>query len=189
MINKIKSFTLVELLIATSIFLVVMVTLYGAFQAGMFGFRNIEENIAVHQAARRVLERISLDLRNHFAYSRSDTRFFGQADEIRFLTRIPQYALVDYKFENNRVLRLCRANKESLNDNSEVSFRQIAKNIAELRFAFGYIGPDGQNLEWKDSWAAPESIGEQKAFPAAIKVTLVFKNKIKQEFQRTIFLL
>ncbi|MCX5715091.1 MAG: prepilin-type N-terminal cleavage/methylation domain-containing protein, partial [Candidatus Omnitrophica bacterium] len=67
--KKTKAFSLVELLIASAIFAVVMVSIYSAFRTGIFGYKNIRENIEIYQSARFILERINLDLRNAFAYS------------------------------------------------------------------------------------------------------------------------
>ena len=82
--RKTSAFTLVELLIALMIFSVVMVTIYSTFHNGIFGCRNIEEVMEIHQGARQVLERINLDLRNSFAYSATETKFAGAASEMSF---------------------------------------------------------------------------------------------------------
>ena len=192
-----RAFTLVELLIASAIFLVVMLPIYSAFQSGIFGFRNIEETIDIYQTARQILERMNLDLRNSFAYSQDDAKFIGTKNEVSFLTLVDtfgedtiveDYAYVSYKLEENKLMRLCRKNKEALNDKSKIESDEMSSNIEKIDFSYGYIDLADQSLKFKDLWSGPDTPGEQGTLPVAIKVILTLKNKIKQDFQRTIFL-
>ncbi len=185
--SKNKSFTLIELLITSSIFMVVMLTVYISFNTGIFGYRNIEGTLSVSQTATKVLERINLDLRNSFAYSTDETKFSGSKNEISFLTLAQDYAFISYKLEENNFLRLCRRNQESLNDNSETEPKILASNLKEIVFSYGYVDPQSQILEWKDTWDDPILL------PAAVKVNLSIKNEIgrnsaEQDFERIIFL-
>ncbi len=193
-----SAFTLVELLIASAIFLVVILTVYSAFQGGVFGYRNIEENINMYQTARFILERMNLDLRNSFVYSKKDANFTGNKDEISFLAlvdtfsqdKIEQaYAFVSYKIEEDRFMRLCRKDKESLKEESEIQPEEIVSNIEEVSFEYGYIDPIDNSLKFKGSWAGKDGPqDEQKILPVAVKIKLSIKNKIKKEFERLVYL-
>jgi len=192
-VPKEKAFTLVEILIASAIFLVVVMTIYSAFHTGVFGYRNIQETIDTYQNASRFLEQLNLDLRNSFAYSKEETRFVGNKGDISFLTLVntftqgsisPDYALVSYKVQDNILMRLCRRNKESLNEKSEIKPEEIASDLQDLSFTYGYIDPVDKTFKFKDSWGLEPD--EQKNFPQAVKVKLTLKNKA--EFQRTIYL-
>lgn len=194
--KKNKSFTLIELLIASSILIVIMLTLYISFNTGIFGYRHIEGTLATAQTAIKVLERINLDLRNSFVYSSNETKFTGSKDEMGFLTLVDtfregkkaqDYAFISYKLEENNLLRLCRRNQESLNDNSETEPKILASNIKEIVFSYGYLDTKNQILEWKDTWDDPVLL------PEAVKVNLSIKNEIgrnnaEQDFERIIFL-
>lgn len=185
-------FTLVELLIAASIFVVVMVSIYSSFGAGMFGYNDIEENIRISQAARQILERINLDLRNSFAYSDSDSKFKGERLDISFLSVLDSfskdeitqdYAFISYKLEGDKIMRLCRRNQEALKETSGIEAEEISALIEELVFSYADIVALEHTLEWKDSF------GEvQKTLPAAVKVKLILKSKVKEEFERTIYI-
>ena len=146
--KKLTGFTLVELLIAASIFVVVMVSIYSAFSAGMFGYKGIEENIKISQIARQILERINLDLRNSFAYSDSDAKFSGAKDSLSFLSLAdnynnneitPTYAFISYKLEGDRLMRLRRVNQEALKETSEIEAEEIGADIEELVFSYADI--------------------------------------------------
>jgi prepilin-type N-terminal cleavage/methylation domain-containing protein len=190
--KKNKAVTLIELLITSAIFVVVMVAIYSAFQTGIFGYRDIEENIQLYQSARQILERINLDLRNSFAFSKDETKFIGSKNEISFLTLVDSftqdkimqdYALVAYKLEEGKFTRLCRKNQQALNEKSEIEPLEFAENVAELSFSYAALPTSGQSIEWKDSWE------DTKKLPTAVRVELTLKNKIRQEFERQIFLI
>ncbi|MEK6714716.1 MAG: prepilin-type N-terminal cleavage/methylation domain-containing protein, partial [Candidatus Omnitrophota bacterium] len=187
-----KGFTLVELLIATSIFVVVMVSIYSSFGAGMFGYKDIEENIKISQGARQILERMNLDLRNSFAYSESDSKFSGAKDSLSFLSLTdnynnneitPAYAFISYKLEGDRLMRLRRINQEALKETSGIEAEEITALIEELVFSYADIVASEHTLEWKDSFGEA-----QKTLPAAVKVKLILKSKVKAEFERTIYI-
>lgn len=197
--KNIRAFTLVELLIASSIFLVVMLTIYSAFHTGIFAYRNIDKTINTYQTARQVLERMNLDLRTSIVYSDQEAQFTGNKNEVSFLTLTDtfskdtlalaqDYAFVSYQLAGDKLMRLCRKNKECLNYKSKIEPEEMAFNIEELNFSYGYINAIDKSLKFKDSWAGQDAPGEEAQLPVAIKVKLSLKDKIRQDFERTIFL-
>jgi len=193
MMQKTKAFTLVELLIASSIFIVVMLTIYSAFHTGIFGYRNIEEAIDTYQAAGQILGRINLDLRNSFVYSANETKFEGENKQISFLAlvdsyqedkTVQDYAFVSYALEGNKLMRLCRINQDALNNESETKSEEMADNI-EVIFTYFYIDPDdptNNSLKEKGAW------DDKVKLPAAVKINLTVKGKTESNFQRTVYL-
>lgn len=188
--NTRKAVTLIELLISSCIFAIVMLGIYSAFHAGLFGYRDIEENINTYQAARLILGRLNLDLRNSFSYSAEETKFSGSNQGIGFLTLVEKfskegllrnYAFVSYELEDKRLMRLCRENTEALNEKSEVLPEELASDVEDLVFSYGFIEAGSPEIKWKDSWE------DKSSFPIAVKVGLVLGGKVKQKFERTIF--
>ncbi len=196
--SQLIGFTLIELLIASSIFSIIMITVYSAFHTGIFGYKDIEKTVDVYQAARQVLGRINLDLRNSFAYSENEAKFLGNNSGISFLTTVdtfynekavPVYAFVAYQVEGEKIMRLCRQGQESLNENSQIEPEEMAKGLESIIFRYGYVLGGDQDIKWKDTWgAAGDSPEEQKILPNAVKVKLTIKNDVKYSFERTIFL-
>jgi len=194
-----RGYTLVELLIASLILAVIMLTVYSAFHTGVFGFRDIEENINIYQTARHILGRIDLDLRNSFVYSAGqETKFQGEAGTVSFLTLVDvyddksirrKYAFVSYQVmpaegDYKKIMRLCRLDKEALNDKSEATKPQeMASDVDGLAFSYCDKDTEGNLKDWQDSWPADEP--QEKILPAAVKITLTIK---KKQFTRTIFL-
>jgi len=186
-----RAFTLIELLIASSIFVILMLAVYSTFNSGLFGYRNIDENINIYQTARSVLERFNRDLRNSFVYTSDDMKFSGKQNEINFLSLVDKfssgkvmrhYAFISYKLEDGKLLRLCRFDKEALNDKSEVVYQELASNVGDFSLSYGFIEAVSQELKWKDTW------DDFKSLPVVVKVKLIITGKAKQKFERTIYL-
>lgn len=186
-----QALTLIELIISSLILTIIMATIYSAFHKGIFGYRNIEEAIYNSQTASHVLGQLNLDLKNSFSYSKDRSMFTGEKNKISFLTlvdtflddsAIQNYAFVSYKLEGNKLMRLCRKAKESLNDNAEAEPEEMALEIKEIDFSYGFLGADNQTIEWKNL------LDDDSLLPIAVKIKLTIKNKIKQNFERTIFL-
>ena len=189
-----RGFTLVEVLVSAAIFAVVITIVYSAFYTGIFGYRDIESNINISQAAEQIFERINLDLRNSFVYSDDESMFEGETSSVRFLTLVDSYrrgkvvcdySLVSYSSAEGKIMRLCRKGQESLKARSEIIPEEMAANMdMEIKFQYGYLGKE-KYMEWLDSWPGPE---ENKGLPQAVKLRLTIKDKKEEIFERTIFL-
>ncbi len=186
-----RGFTLVELIIASAVLLVVMLTVYLSFNTGIFGSRNIDEVINIYQSGRQILSRMDLDLRNSFAYSREKNWFSGNAHDISFLALIDRFendnfertlAFISYKLDGDKLFRLCRQGQESINEKSKVQPEEMAEGVQELIFSYGHMNSATGLLEWKNLWDDPEVL------PDVIKIKLTIKKKTKQSFERNIFL-
>lgn len=186
-----SALTLVELLIASSIFVIIMTAVYSAFHAGIFGQRRIEGAIDIFQNARQVFGRIDLDFRNAFAFSSQDAKFLGNKNDLSFLTLVNtfsdnqitrDYSFVAYKLERDKLMRLCRKNQAALNEKSGKEPEELAAYIKGLNFSYGYVEADSTEIRWKDSWE------DKTAMPDVLRITLTVGDKTKQEFVRTIFL-
>lgn len=189
--NTKKAFTLLELLVSSVILAVVMAGVYTAFYSGTFGYKDIAENIDTVQGARRVFSRINIDLQNSFSYSQSQSKFSGDETNISFLSlvdglsegeMVAQYSSVSYKFEDNRITRLVKKDKDALNASVDIEPQEIADGIDELSFSYGYSQGADKPLEWKEAW------DNLTVMPSAVKVRVVFEGKVPQEFERAIFL-
>lgn len=197
MIRNKSAFSLVELLIASAIFVVVITAVYSAMHAGMFGYKNIEEHLDFYQAARQIIGRIDLDLRNTLIFGDSNnyTGFSGDNSKISFFTLVDTFssdslkqdiAFVSYESKDNKLLRLYRKNSEAFNENSEIPPAQMMQG-AEIKFSYGFLPVGRQEIIFKDSWAL-DSDEEKKALPCAVKVSLTLKGQTEQIFTRAIYL-
>ena len=197
MMRKQNAFTLIELLIVSSIFSVVMLAVYMAFNTGTFGYKHIEENLDSYQAARQTFSRINLDLRNSFSLSDASgyTGFLGSSTGIGFLTLVDtfsgdkfsrEFAFVAYSLQADKLMRLCRKNSEALNSKSEIPAEEMAQGV-EIKFSYGYWPVDQKEIIFKDSWGV-NSEEEKKALPLAVKIVFSLTQTAGQVFERTIYL-
>ncbi|MCX5712171.1 MAG: prepilin-type N-terminal cleavage/methylation domain-containing protein [Candidatus Omnitrophica bacterium] len=189
---KNKAFTLMEMLIAVTIFTVIAVSLFSAFRSGTFGYRSIEEAIDLNQSVLSALNRLDSDVRNCFSYSINENKFSGGASSISFLTLTDvfngkgmeqKYAFVSYAIKDNKLMRLCRLDGEALDQNSSVMPEEMLDN-AQIKFEYGHV-QTGNSIVYVSSWTDP------KALPACIKVVLTAAGlgKANKVFERTIYLM
>ena len=200
-----RSLTLIELLIATSIFVTVTMTLYSAIHSGIFGYRNIEDSIEIYETARSIMERLNLDLRNCFAYKDKEgiTKFSGNDKELNFLATVAafsndkidrDFAFISYTLDANRLMRLCRRNSEALREASVIQPQELASHIKEMNFKYLCFDPQGpkdpkeKTVIEKDSWALT-SEDEKKTLPLAVHISLTVQGKVEKKFERIIYLL
>lgn len=189
--KKNRGFTLVELLIASAIFSVVIVTIYSAFRSGFVSYRNIEETTNIHQSARLIFAQINSDLRNSFDYKNNDTGFSGEKESLGFYTLvdsyyqdeiIQDYAFVSYTLETDKLMRISRRNWDSHDSSSLTVAEEMASGIEKIIFSYGFLDEDGKTLKFQEFW------NDKTKFPQVVKVELSIGNKVKYDFSRTIYL-
>ncbi|MFA6217117.1 MAG: type II secretion system protein GspJ [Candidatus Omnitrophota bacterium] len=191
MTSKTRGFTLIELLIASTLLLVVALSIFSALQIGIFGYGNIDEALNGFLAGGQIIERINSDLRNSFLFSKGKPLFSGTGSEINFLTILDTYegnnrqkdvAFISYTLVNNKLLRLCRKNKESLNEKSNIQPDEMTGDIEKISFSYGQAPDPKEPLQWQSSWIAQEKL------PAAVKVLVSIKKKSTITLVRTIYI-
>ncbi|MFA5118159.1 MAG: prepilin-type N-terminal cleavage/methylation domain-containing protein [Candidatus Omnitrophota bacterium] len=191
MTNKYRGFTLIELLIASTLLVIVALSIFSALQTGIFGYGNIDETLNGYSTGGYILERINTDLRNAFLFSKSKPHFSGTAAEISFLTILDSYegnsrskdfAFISYKLSDKKLLRLCRKNAESLNENSSIQPEEMVGDIDTILFSYGLAADPKEPLLWQATWSAQEKL------PNAVKVILSIKQKTPITLERTIYL-
>jgi len=187
-----RGVTLVELLIAASIFLVVLVTVFSAFHTGIFGYRRVDDTLTINQTARLALERIDLDLRNLFAYSSDKSFFTGARDSVSFLALVDtfskdrvtgDFSFVSYSLQDKKIMRLCRKNTDSFNDKADIQPLELATGVEAFELSYGYQSAPEDPVKFdKESWTDPAKL------PVAVKIKLSLKNTLAQAFERTVYL-
>lgn len=189
--KKNNGFTLIELLVTSVIFAVLSLGIYSAFYAGIFGYKSIDGSIKISQTAVEILNIINKDLRNSFAYSNEESKFQGDNKELNFLTisdsytetGIEQnYAFVGYVLKDKKLMRGCRLNKESFNPNADMNYEEMSSEVESLSFMYAQLDESKKTLQWNEEWNNPVCL------PAAVKISIVIKDKHPREFNRTVYL-
>lgn len=179
--NKpLTGFTLIEVLIATSIIAIVALSLYSAFQTGFLSYRKVDVSFELYQNARIILSRLELDLKNAFAYYVQDPKFSGQKEVLEFFSAVDSYSAgrkyhniyrIKYELQGKVLKRSFRAGLKALSDEALPVSEELSSDVKEITFeyALGFENPDNP-YEWRDSWLS-EEIGNTP-LPLAVKVKL-----------------
>lgn len=158
--------TLIELLIALTIFSIIILSLYSAFYTGILSYRKIDSALQVYQTARVILERIETDLKNSFAYTRDDSKFKGDSHTLEFYTLVGSLPWrISYELEGAKLKRACLEN------------RDLSFTVQDISFQY-----DDQ-----DFWPSQEEAkkAQKSILPSAVKIKL---NLSGIEFNKTVSL-
>ena len=199
--KNIRSFTLIEVLISTAIFAVVLVAVYSAFQAGTLSYNKIDSAAGVFQPVRVIFNRMELDIKNAFVYGKDDAQFHGTAQSLDFFTVVdsfdengkisPNLALVKYEFSDNKLKRTCLVGLDALDANSTQASQDLLDNLEDfsIEYAFRTLNPDNP-YEWQKSWPKESDDNQKKNLPLAVKITLSLRDagvKSSEEARRISF--
>ncbi|MFA4888415.1 MAG: prepilin-type N-terminal cleavage/methylation domain-containing protein [Candidatus Omnitrophota bacterium] len=183
MIRK-KAFTLVELLISTAILSLVVLSLYSAFQVGLASYKRMDSASTVYQAARVILNRMELDLKNAFAYSGKDSGFKAQDKVLQFLILQDLFTadglssnicLIKYNLNGQVLTRICAIGLDALKTDIALEPDELSADIKELEFEYAYETdtPDNPYVWQKGIWPKEGDQSQVKSLPLAVKVKLL----------------
>ncbi|GEM_PF-2091046 len=213
-LNRKNNFTMIELLIAISLFASIMVALYSALSVGIYSWKRGDQGSNLHQKARIILDNMTTDIRNcsYFSY----IQLVGEANQLYFPIVLPvtkenkeikggfddnvfkvTYMLdrISYRDRNSSLMRKQETFLQSL-DPGRVKPREMASDIVELSFQYPYKSeeeeddPDAEyTIYWKDEWKMKNKI------PMAVKIKIVIADDKNPEskddyltFERTVFI-
>jgi len=119
-----RGFTLLEVLVASSILSIVLAILYGVFSQTLTSKRIAEDRSTLSRSARIVLLRIGEDLQGSFPFAPDDARFVGTT---RRTSTFPQASLSFMSFANAQVTSVGREG-----DWSEIAYDLIPDPMAPM---------------------------------------------------------
>ncbi|MCM8798947.1 MAG: prepilin-type N-terminal cleavage/methylation domain-containing protein [Candidatus Omnitrophica bacterium] len=194
-----KSLTLVELLLAISIFSVVAVMLYSVFNMGITAWRKMEAVLERYQELRLLLDRMALELHNALDLDIKDffkdflppetvvSDFQGELGKLVFYTlKNGEIRSILYKVEEDKekkeglalsVFTLKRSERKF----SPVPFKDgefqeeaVFSLIKELKFFYLERKDEGGVLKetWQENWGKEDK--EKDFLPAQVKISIVF---------------
>lgn len=183
--NKLAAFTLVELLIAVSIFSVVSIAIYSTFNSGTSILRRVKNIDFIQQKILLKTERFSRELRESpgcrkqlFLGIKTKISFPGNSDYIP--------CRITYYFDNSSfcLMRVVDQLSQIITPEGKVDAQFKSKpvvflsKIKEVKFSYLNLDPVKNEYSWIDEW-------RQDYLPAAIKLTVTSQT---QEYVSTVFL-
>jgi len=184
-------FTLVELLIASAISAVIIISIYSAFQSGILSYGRLDSATTLFQTARSILNRAELDLVNAFAYKQEDAGFSGTSASLEFFSAVPAFIegssapgvwRIKYALSRNTLQRIFCRGIDSLIADAEPSETEMSQEVKQisLRYAFPSGNPQ-EPLEWQDSWPNQDDAAQKKSLPAAVEISLSLIEKDRRQ--------
>lgn len=161
--------TLVEVMVAVTIFAVLSVSLCFLLRTGIFVRKKVDLEQSVAQNMYLRLEKIARELRNIISFYDADTGFKGGGRGMELYSLLFDYAAqspeilhITYNFEDTA---LSRTVEHPLTMKTIRSFDFI-EGLESLDFYYFNI----DNGQWEDSWDDKESL------PRGVKIELTYKN-------------
>jgi len=172
-----EAFTLIELIIATSILAFLMASIYSLFYKNSFVWKVESAKIQMGQNARVCLDMMAREIRTAFLSSTNPhLTFKGKRDRLDYvcasnrINKAKEYDLckVSYSLSGANLCRWVKAIPASTSE-SGGSCSVLALNISSLSFMY-YDG-----AKWRKSWdstmGTPEDMSDD-SLPLAVKITI-----------------
>lgn len=179
-----KAFTLIELLIVTTIFSIVSIAVYATFSSGMNVWRRSKEINIEQERALLKIEKLGRELRQTFNFK--DIDFYGSKDKLQIPAIVDfEVARITYFFDADKkiLFRSCdrladiltaKEKKEELESKPVV----YLSNADKLSFSYFYFDMQKSAYLWKEDW-------EQNNPPLAVKLDITVKD---ETYATTIFI-
>ncbi len=186
--RKIRAFTLIELLMAFSIFSAVALSIYSTLRAGILTYNKTDYAFGVYQTARLFFNRIELDLKDSFNYYDSDSKFKGDIQNLEFfsVTDIfeegvsnPNISYIRYNLNNTGLKRLSFRGLDALKGDADTGSEDSYPNIKKIAFQYAYSVQDANKpYDWQDTWPLENNENQKKSLPLAVKIELSVDDKV-----------
>ena len=182
--RALRAFSLIELLIAVSIFSVVSLAIYSTFSAGMGVMRRVKNTDLTQQKILLKTERLSRELREQPACRKQ--LFQGDKTKISFCANIDYLPCrLTYYFDSsaNALKRVADKLSEIIDEkgNLDPEFHSPAviflPKVKEVSFSYLYLDLIKNAYLWTDHW-------EQNYLPLAVKFIIFSDN---QKYESTIY--
>lgn len=198
--GRVTGFTLIETLIAVTIFSIVAVVLYSIFRSGVISWRRIDKELESQQDIRYALDRLTADLKNMVLIS--NLPFKGGFDMLRLTTfrsisktAGPSLVVVDYyldfdKDDSTRTLirretslkdALAMEYAQSLSDEEDngdsykVSAEGLLHEVRSFKISYlqpGSFAPEDMQTDADESYEWVDVWEKEDALPRGAKLEL-----------------
>jgi len=187
----IRGFTLVEVLVSTIIFSVVIISLYSALNTGALSYKRINEASSLYQASRLALEKIGQDLKNCLVYKDGESGFSGRSKSLRFFTvegrfkegRLQEeFCFVEYSFEEGLLKRTAFCGKDALLEEPDKNKATVSYSVHDGYFEYAYPVKDREKpYEWRNLWPPEGKYRNNLPLAVRIQISLIKNSDRKKE--------
>lgn len=182
-----KGFTLMEVLLAVTLFTIIISSSYGIFRVGMQIWKRAQGRSVVERKALFALERMGQDLRQALRTSKEKYKGEGNGTSFSLPSLIPirtgkiemtQYGFIRYRYDSSHK-ELCRSeiSATDLYRQKESICKPIANHIQFLRFRYLVYDGVGESYSWYDEWEKKE----KEEVPLAVEIQMDLEATLKGE--------
>lgn len=181
-----RGFTLIETLLAVTLFAIVMSSSYGIFSMGIQIWRRTQGADVYERQAITTLERMGRDFRMMLKTTDELNAGEGTAQKVIFPFMVTDYdrdgtpffqnGKIGYEFDKNKkTLCMRKYTATDLYKEREPECRVLVEEVQKLKFKYWLYEGIGESFSWYERWDGEESI------PQAIEVTLELNSQLKGE--------
>ncbi|MCK5081543.1 MAG: prepilin-type N-terminal cleavage/methylation domain-containing protein [Candidatus Omnitrophica bacterium] len=200
-LNASSGFTLIELMVSTSILGFIGLAILTTFGSGFHVYERVQSYGGLQAEALLSVEEMSRDLNNMFAFS--GIAFEGDAQKIAFpavietvetieeeeraVSSVGQIAYYLTGDDDQKILMRDEWNysQVSVGDKSKDDQSGFFSYVKDLQFSYYFFDKENEEYIWKDSWFEEED----KGLPAAVKINLTYEDRGQDiALLRTVFL-
>jgi len=169
-----SGFTMIEMVIALSLFAVVVISAYGAFRSGFVAYQRIELQLGHRHELDMLVQQIGGELRAAFYYA--PIPFEGKSDKIQFPARLWRYEdnqltedlyEITYQFRDSQLIKKEQKIKQKFSQERNAEAESLLP-LASCKFQFAYKSRDGE-LIWKNELSDKPYQGLPRAVRIMIK--------------------
>ena len=200
-----RGFTLIELMLAITMFAMVVGVVFSAFRVGISAWQGGERDIVFHQSMRATAELLFREISGTHPYKitpgtmdvhRDFSAFFGSPDSLLFVSnatlqnRIGGVSLIEFWVDDDQGLMLGEAPAlfRSYEEMRDMNLRDDAQVLSSWvkKIAFRYFqlaGIDDEGV-WQEQWDPLNS--QDQDLPMMVEVWLLFEDVRGQEIEQTL---
>ncbi|MBL7085414.1 MAG: prepilin-type N-terminal cleavage/methylation domain-containing protein [Candidatus Omnitrophica bacterium] len=190
--TRIKGFTLLELLITTSLIALMGLAIYSTFARGVMVWDRGGKTNIVEREVKFTLQSLAKELRSSFKFS--GIEFKGTKNEISFPTYVntagiaeaPKWEVgrVSYFFDSEKnTFSRWQKNYIDLFQPEKPEAEKVIPQIKDLDIRYYYFDAIGKAYKWKDSWSGKQD------FPLGVRIELTtLSDEKEQKFVKTVYL-
>ncbi len=196
-------FTLIEMILAITIFSMVIAIIFSSFRLGLGAWEKGEKDIEFFQRVRAVSDLLSRQIRSTYPYEITpgtfDTHkrfyaFFGKSDSLKFVSyanlqkRSGGLSLVEIWADDGKGLMQGEnaALVSNLSDLDDIALRDedrslvICPDVEKIEFRYFDRKKKDDEGDWLERWDPKD---KKKRLPLFVEIKLVFKDKNDEELK------
>ena len=183
--RRLRAFSLVELLIALSIFSVVSIAVYSTFNSGLVVLRKVKDIDLAQQQMLLKEERFARELRQTVVFRK--LLLLGAKDKLAFgaiVNEAPVKVTYFFDEQTNSLLRNCDTLADVIASEGKPDIKLKSKpavflsKVKEIKFSYLYFDLKKNACVWAEEW-------KQNFLPLAVKLEI---STDKQNYVTTVFL-